>query len=78
MLFVITAKNWKTRQYDIVTTYFNNKKYRMLYTRIPKGFDPKNVTVCLLNKDFYGLIQSAYLWFEALKSTLLFQDSIQN
>lgn len=50
----------------------------MLYTRIPEGFDPKDETVCLLNNGLYGWVQSAYLWFEELKSTLLSQGLIQN
>lgn len=62
MLLAIAAKkSWRMKQYDIVTAYLNSKIDRMLYTRIPEGYDPGYGSVCLLNQGLYGLVQSAYL-----------------
>lgn len=79
MLLAISArKGWHIHQYDIVTAYLNSKVNRMLYTLIPKGFDPNDGTVCLLNNALYGLVQSAYLWFKEIKSTFLAMGLIQS
>ena len=43
----------------------------MLYTAEPEGFETGESNACLLNTALYGLVQSAYLWFEEMKGTML-------
>ena len=71
ILLAISAKlGWKITQFDIDTTFLYGLIDRRLYTTQPQGFKQGRGLVYLLNMAFYGLVQSAYLWFGDLKPTL--------
>lgn len=78
LLSIAAHKGWKIRQYDIETAFLNSQINRMLYTAEPKGFETGDDNACLLNTALYGLVQSAHLWFEEMKKTLLEYGLIQS
>lgn len=78
LLSVAATRGWRIRQYDIKTAFLNSQMDRKLYTAEPKGYETGKGNACLLNTALYGLVQSAYLWFEEIKGTLLAYGLIQS
>lgn len=68
-------------QFDINTACLNSKMDKRIYTTQPKGFEqgtPRRHLACLLNMALYGLVQSAYLWFEEFKEKILLYSLVQS
>ena len=78
LLSVAATKGWRIRQFDIKVAFLNSNMDRKLYTTEPKGYETGEGNACLLNKALYGLVQSAYLWFEEIKGTLVAYGLIQS
>lgn len=70
LLAIATAKGWQIKKYDVETAFSNSKIDKELYRVQPTGHEEGD-NVCELRHALYGLVQSAYLWFEDLKATLL-------
>lgn len=51
---------------------------RKIYTQEPERFETGDDNVCLLNMALYGLVQSAFLWFNEIKGTCLEYGLIQS
>lgn len=77
LLAIAAVKNWLIRQFDVETAFLNSKMDRVLYIEQPTGYKQRDL-VCRLNNALYGLVQSAHLWFEDLKSTLLKMGFVQS
>lgn len=67
LLAIASVKNWMIRQFDVEIALLNSKMDRLLYVEQPTGHTQGSL-VCRLNSAFYGLVQSAHLRFEDLKS----------
>ena len=71
ILLDISAKlEQKIKQFDIHMTFLHGPIYRHLYITQLQGFEQRKKLVCLLNIALYGLVQSKYLWFGDIKTTL--------
>lgn len=77
LLAIASVKDWIIHWCDVKTSFLNSKIDHVLYIKQPIGYKQENL-VCLLNNAFYGLVQSAHLWFEDLKSTLLKMSFVQS
>lgn len=77
LLAIASVKKWMIRQFDLETAFLNSIMDRLLYVEQPTGFEDGDL-VCKLNKALYGLVQSAHLWFEDVKSTLLSMGFVQS
>ncbi len=52
---------------------------RMIYTVQSKEFETdEKDKVCLLNLELYGLVQSAYLWFQKIRVKMLEYELTQS
>jgi hypothetical protein len=84
LLSIAVIKGWKIRQFDIKLAFLNEVMNRMIYTAQPKEFEQKSENeakdgkTCLLNTGLYGLVQSAYLWFQQIKAKMLAYGLIQS
>jgi hypothetical protein len=79
LLSIAATLDWKIRQFDVKLAFLNEVMNRMIYTVQPKGFERGDKDkACLLNLDLYGLVQSAYLWFQEIKTKMLAYDLIQS
>ena len=80
LLGVSASLDYKIRQFDIITAFLNSKMDKRIYTTQPKGFEQgdRQDLACLLNMALYGLVQSAYLWFEEFKEKLLLYGLVQS
>ena len=77
LLSVAATRGWRICQFDIKTAFLNSNIDRKLYTAEPQGYKTSKGNTCFLNKTLYRLVQSAYLWFNKIKETLLKYDLIQ-
>ena len=82
LLAILAKLGQKIKQFVINTAFFYRSIDRHLYTTQAQVLEQGEGFVCLLNMAFYGLVQSAYLWFGDLKATLedfgLFQSKHDN
>ena len=77
LLAILASLDWQVRQFDFKLAFLNGSIDRMLYTVQPKGFEQGN-GACLLNLALYGLVQSAHLWFQAIKGKLIEYGLVQS
>jgi hypothetical protein len=79
LLSIATILDWKIRQFDVKLAFLNEVMNRMIYIVQSKEFEREGKDkACLLNLDLYGLMQSAYLWFQEIKIKMLAFDLIQS
>jgi hypothetical protein len=79
MLTIVAVFNYQIRQFDIKTAFLYDQMNRMIYIDQSKDFEIEDSNkICLLNIDFYELMQSSHLWFDEIKKKLLTYELIQS
>jgi hypothetical protein len=78
LLSIAIILDWKIRQFDVKLTFLNKVMNWMIYIVQLKEFDKEKDKTCLLNLDFYKLMQNAYFWFQEIKIKMLAYNLIQS
>jgi hypothetical protein len=80
LLSIATTLDWKIRQFDVKLAFLNEVMNRMIYIVQSKEFEisEEKDKTCLLNLGLYGLVQSAYFWFQEIKIKMLAYGLIQS
>jgi hypothetical protein len=72
ILSLVEIMKWKVHQMDVKTTFLNGEIKEEVYVEQPQGSEvhDREMHVCILKKDLYGLNQEPRAWYGRIDSFL--------